>query len=40
MARIIEFRVPDRYVVKAVKWISEEHRGRVIEFPAPQKKSA
>lgn len=40
MARIIEFRVPDTYVSKPAKWIPENQRGKVIEFPAQQRKSA
>ena len=39
MAKIIEFRVPDSFV-KPVKWVPEDQRGKVVEFPAQQKKSA
>jgi hypothetical protein len=39
MAKIIEFRVPDKFV-KRVKWIPEDQRGKVVEFPSQQKKSA
>jgi hypothetical protein len=39
MAKIIEFRVPDSFV-KPAKWVPEDQRGKVVEFPAQQKKSA
>jgi hypothetical protein len=39
MAKVIEFYVPDRFR-KKVKWVPEARRGKVIEFPAPVKKSA
>jgi hypothetical protein len=39
MAKVIEFYVPDRYKRK-VKWIPADLRGKVIEFPAPIRKSA
>ncbi len=39
MARILEFRVPDNYS-KPVKWVPAEDRGKIIEFPSQQKKSA
>lgn len=39
MAKIIEFRVPDNFV-KPVKWLPEDQRGKVVEFPTQQKKSA
>ncbi len=40
MAIIIEFRVPSRFIKKAVKWTSLEQHGKVIPFALPQKKSA
>lgn len=39
MAQVIEFYVPDRFRKKA-KWMPENQRGKVIEFPAAVKKSA
>jgi hypothetical protein len=39
MAKIIEFRVPDNFV-KPAKWVPEDQRGKVVEFPTQQKKSA
>ena len=39
MAKVIEFYVPDRFR-KTGPWIPPEQRGKVIEFPSPQKKSA
>jgi hypothetical protein len=39
MAKVIEFYVPDRFRTK-VKRVPPKLRGKVIEFPAPIKKSA
>jgi hypothetical protein len=39
MAKVIEFYIPDRFR-KNVKWVPQERRGKVIEFPAEVKKSA
>jgi len=39
MAKIIEFYVPSRFLRKT-PYIPREQRGKVIEFPATQKKSA
>jgi hypothetical protein len=40
MAKIIEFYIPVSFKKKASKWIPPEQQGKVIEFGAPQKKSA
>lgn len=37
MARVIEFYIPPSFAWKA-KWIPEELRGRIIEFPQPVRK--
>jgi hypothetical protein len=39
VAKVIEFYTPDKFR-KRVKWVSPEHRGKIIEFPSPVKKSA
>jgi hypothetical protein len=39
VAKIIEYYVPENFRKKAV-WISPDQRGKVIEFPPPQQKSA
>ena len=39
MAKVIEFYVPARFR-KAVKWVPQQQRGRVLEFAAPQKRTA
>jgi hypothetical protein len=39
VAKVIEFYIPDRFRTSE-KWIPPEQRGKVIEFPAPEKKSA
>jgi hypothetical protein len=39
MAKVIEFRVPENFV-KPAKWVPEDQRGKIVEFPAQQKKSA
>jgi hypothetical protein len=39
MAKIIEFYIPDRHR-KARPWIPPQQRGKVIEFPSKEKKSA
>jgi hypothetical protein len=39
MARVIEFYVPDNFR-RSGKWIPPKQRGKVIQFPELQKKSA
>jgi hypothetical protein len=39
MAQVIEFYIPSRFK-KKVKWVPTERRGKVIEFPVEEKKSA
>ena len=39
MAKVIEFYVPDK-LRRSEKWIPSKQRGKVIQFPALQKKSA
>jgi hypothetical protein len=39
MARVIEFYIPASFH-KKVKWVPPEQRGKVIEFPAEERKSA
>jgi hypothetical protein len=39
MANVIEFYVPLRFR-KAVKWVPRQLRGRVLEFPLAQKRTA
>ena len=39
MAKVIEFYVPARFR-KVVKWVPQQQRGRVVEFPAAQKRTA
>ena len=39
VAKIIEYYVPERFQKKP-QWIPPDQRGKVIEFPAPEKKSA
>jgi hypothetical protein len=39
MAKIIEFYIPYQFRKKRL-WISAEQRGKLIEFPSPEKKSA
>jgi len=39
MAKVIEFYVPDKFRKKRL-WIPAEQRGKVIEFPSAEKKSA
>ena len=39
MAKVIEFYVPDRFR-KTGPWVPPGQRGKVIEFPPPQKKTA
>jgi hypothetical protein len=40
MAKIIEFYIPSSFKKKATKWDPPEQQGKVIEFVAPEKKSA
>lgn len=39
MANVIEFYVPVRFR-KPVKWVPQQQRGRVLDFAAPQKRTA
>ena len=39
MASVIEFYVPARFR-KVVKWVPQQQRGRVLEFPVAQKRTA
>ncbi|HEY4052887.1 MAG TPA: hypothetical protein VGL74_04050 [Terriglobales bacterium] len=39
VAKIIEYYIPESFRKKG-GWIPLDQRGKVIEFPAPQKKSA
>jgi hypothetical protein len=39
MAKVIEFYVPARFR-KVVKWVPQQQRGRVLEFPVAQKRTA
>jgi hypothetical protein len=39
MAKVIEFYVPNNFRKKRL-WIPAEQRGKLIEFPPTQKKSA
>jgi hypothetical protein len=39
MAKVIEFYIPDRFRKKG-PWIPPAQRGKVIEFPSPERKSA
>ena len=40
MAIVIEFYVPEKFRKQSGKWIPPEQRGKIIPFPAPEKKSA
>ncbi len=39
MANVIEFYIPVRFR-KVVKWAPQQQRGRVLEFPVAQKRTA
>jgi hypothetical protein len=39
MSKVIEFYVPGSFQ-QSTKWIPPKHRGKVIQFPTLQKKSA
>jgi hypothetical protein len=39
MAKIIEYYIPQTFRKKA-GWIPPDQRGEIIQFPAPEKKSA
>ena len=39
MAKVIEYYVPERFR-KTARWIAPDQRGKIIEFPVPEKKSA
>ena len=40
MAQVIEFYIPVRFHKRANKWVPQEQRGKVLEFPAAIKKTA
>jgi len=40
MAIVIQVYVPEKFRKPSEKWIPPEQRGKVIPFPAPEKKSA
>jgi len=40
MAKIIEFYIPVTFKKRATRWIPPEQKGKVLEFAAPQKRSA
>ena len=40
MAQVIEFYVPAQFQKKMSKWVPQEQRGKVLEFPAAIKKTA
>jgi len=39
MAKVIEYYTPERFR-KTARWVPPDQRGKVIEFPVPDKKSA
>jgi hypothetical protein len=39
MAKVIEFYVPVRFR-KVLNWVPQQQRGRVLEFPVRQKRTA
>ncbi len=39
MAKVIEFYVPVRFR-KLLKWVPQQQRGRILEFPVAQKRTA
>jgi hypothetical protein len=40
MATVIEFYVPEKFRKQSEKWTPLDYRGKIIPFPAPEKKSA
>jgi len=40
MAKVIEYYIPERFRKKRKKWIPLDQRGKIIQFPVPEKKSA
>jgi hypothetical protein len=40
MAKVIEFYVPERFQKQSGKWNPPEQCGKIIPFPAPEKKPA
>jgi len=40
MAKLIEFHIPANYQAKTPRWTPPELRGKIIEFPSTQRKSA
>jgi hypothetical protein len=39
MAQVIKFYIPDRYK-KSSRWIPHDQKGKLINFPVPERKSA
>jgi hypothetical protein len=39
MAQVIKFYIPDRYK-KSSRWIPRDQKGKLINFPVPERKSA
>lgn len=40
MGIVIEYYIPEKFRKRGGKWTPPEERGKVIPFPAPEKKSA
>ena len=40
MARVIEYKVPEKFRKKSGRWVPPEQRGKIIPFLVPDKKSA
>lgn len=40
MTNVIEYYVPEKFRKQSGKWIPAEQRGKIIQFRAPEKKSA
>ena len=39
MAKVIEYYIPERFR-KTTRWVPRDQRGKIIEFPVLEKKSA
>jgi len=39
MAKVIEYYIPERFR-KTARWVPQDQRGKIIEFPVLEKKSA
>ena len=39
MAKVIEYYIPEKFR-KIARWIPSNRRGKIIQFPVPEKKSA